>query len=299
MRVFVTGASGHIGSALLPELVNAGHEVVGLARSDSAAEAVSALGAQVQRGDLDDLDAVREAVGSADGVVHLAFKPLSGGGFEEAIAADLRAVTAISEALAGTGKPFVSTSGTMLVSLAGVRGRAGTEEDAFPAGPRIDAENTVIGSAGSGVRSAVVRLAPLVHSSLDAHGFTPGLIAIARAKGVSAYVGDGDNRWPAVHTLDAANLFRLALEKAPAGTRLHAVAEESMTFRDIAEAIGRRLDLPVKSIDAEEANAHFAYLAPFVGVDNHVSSALTRQVVGWEPKHPTWAEDLGADHYVK
>jgi nucleoside-diphosphate-sugar epimerase len=231
--------------------------------------------------------------------VHLAFKPLSGGGFEGAIAADLRAVTAIGEALAGTGKPFVSTAGTMLVSLAGVSGRAGTEEDAFPAGPRIDAENTVIGSADSAVRSAVVRLAPLVHSSLDTHGFTPGLIAIARAKGVSAYVGDGNNRWPGVHTSDAANLFRLALEKAPAGTRLHAVAEESMTFRGVAEVIGRRLDLPVKSITADEANTHFAYLAPFVGVDNHVSSALTRQVVGWEPKHPTWAEDLDADHYVK
>ena len=299
MRVFVTGASGHLGSALVPQLLERGHEVVGLARSDSAAKAVAELGAQVRRGDLDDVDELAEAVHEADGVAHLAFKPLSDADFAGAIAADLRAVTAIGEALAGTDKPFVATSAAMLIALFGVTGRAGTEADAFPGGPRIDTENAVIGLAERGVRSSIVRLPALVHSTLDLHGFTPTLISIARAKGVSAYVGDGENRWPAVHTRDAANLYRLALEQAPAGTRLHAIAEEGIPFREIAEAIGGQLNLPVKSIEPDEATEHFSYLAPFVGVDSHVSSALTRQVVGWEPKHETWVEDLEAGHYLK
>ena len=297
MRVLVTGASGHVGSALLPELLDAGHEVVGLVRTDAAAEAVAALGAEPLRGDLDDLDGLKKAAASADGVVHLAFKPLGDGDFAGAVASDLRAVAAIGEALAGTGKPFVGTTGTMLVSLAGVSGREGTEEDAFPAGPRIDAENLVIGLADRAVRSSIVRLAPLVHSPLDRHGFTPTLIAIARAKGVSAYVGDGSSRWPAVHTRDAARLYRLALEKAPAGARLHAIGDEGIAFRDIAGAIGRHLNVPVKSIDPAETDAHFTYLAPFVGVDNHVSSTRTRALLGWEPTHPNWMEDLDLGHY--
>ena len=297
MRVFVTGASGHIGSALVPELIQAGHEVVGLARSDAAAEAVARLGAEVRRGDIDDLDCLRDAAAESDGVVHLAFKPLGEGDFAGAIDSDLRAATAIGEALAGSGKPFVGTSPTMLVSLAGVTGRPGTERDAFPAGPRIDAENAVIALAERGVRSSVVRLAPLVHSQLDRHGLTPGLIAIARATGVSAYVGDGSNRWAAVHTLDAAHLYRLALERAPGGSRLHAVAEDGIAFREIAEVIGRHLDVPAKSIDPAEVPGHFAYLAPFVAVDNHMSSTLTRQAVGWQPTCPGWVEDLNEGRY--
>lgn len=297
MRVFVTGASGHIGSALVPELIEAGHEVVGLARSDAAAAAVARLGAEVRRGDIDDLDGLQQAAAEFDGVAYLAFKPLGEGDFAGSIASDLRAATAIGDALAGSGKPFVGTTATMLVSLAGVTGRPGTEQDAFPAGPRIDTENAVIALAERGVRSSIVRLAPLVHSTLDRHGFTPALIAIARATGVSAYVGDGSNRWPAVHTLDAAHLYRLALEQAPAGSRLHAVGDDGIAFREIAEVIGRHTDVPVKSIDPEEAAGQFTYLAPYAAIDNHMSSALTRRAVGWEPTHPGWVEDLNQGHY--
>lgn len=297
MRVFVTGPSGHLGSALLPELLTAGHEVVGLARSDASAEAVARLGAEVVRGDLDDLDGLRRTAAAADAVAHLAFKPLAGGGFAEAIASDLAAITAIGEALAGSGKPFVGTTATMLCALNGVSGRPATEEDAFPGGPRIDAENAVIALADRDVRSAIVRLAPLVHSTLDRRGFTRALIGTARDKGLSAYIGDGSNRWPAVHTRDVARLYRLALEKAPAGTRLHAAGDDGIAFRDIAEAIGRHLDVPVKSVSAEEAPAHFTYLAPFVGVDNPVSTVLTRRALDWEPTHPTWTEDLDEGHY--
>lgn len=296
MHVFVTGASGHLGSALLPQLIAAGHQVTGLARSDAAAEAVAGLGADVRRGDLDDLDGLREAAGAADGVVHLAFKPLGNGEFMAAIAADLATVTALGEALAGTGKPFVSTSPTMLTALGGITGRAGTEADAFPAGPRIDSENAVIALSENNVRSSVVRLAPLVHSELDRHGLTTGLVRIARATGVSAYVGEGANRWPAVHTQDAAHLYRLALENAPAGSRFHAAAEGGIAFREIAEQIGRRLNVPVKSIEPDQVAGHFDYLAPFVGLDNLVSSERTRRELGWEPAHRTWAQDL--DQYI-
>ncbi|MCO5973619.1 SDR family oxidoreductase [Actinoallomurus soli] len=297
MRVLVTGPSGHLGSALLPELLTAGHEVVGLARSDASAEAVTRLGAEVVRGDLDDLGGLRKAAATADAVAHLAFKPLAGGDFAGAIASDLAAVTAIGEALAGSGKPFVGTTATMMCALAGVSGRPATEEDAFPGGPRIDAENAVIALADHNVRSAIVRLAPLVHSTLDRTGFTRALIGIARAKGLSAYIGDGSNRWPAVHTRDAARLYRLALEKAPAGSRLHAAGDDGIAFRDIAEAIGRHLNVPVQPISAEDAPAHFTYLAPYVGVDNPVSTAITRRSLGWEPAHPSWIEDLDQGHY--
>jgi nucleoside-diphosphate-sugar epimerase len=298
MRVFITGASGHIGSAVVPELLEAGHEVVGLARSDRSAAVIGAAGAAVHRGDLDDLEGLQEAARQADGVIHLAFKHewMRTGDYAGAIAADRAAIDAIGEALEGTGKRLVTTSGTLMLTLAGIEGRAGTEADAIETGPRVDAENAVIAMAQRGVRSAVVRLPPLVHSDLDHHGFGPTLIGIARDTGVSGYPGDGSNRWPAVHTRDAATLYRLAIESAPAGTRLHAVADAGVPLREIAEAIGRKLDLPTASIAAEEM-AHFTFLAPFISRDNPTSSERTRDLLGWEPRHPGLLEDLRDSHY--
>src|SRR5215470_1600542 len=255
MRVFVTGASGHIGSAVVPELLQAGHQVVGLARSDGSAEALAAAGAEVRRGDLDDLIGLREAAAAAEGVIHLAFKHdlMAAGDYPAAIAADFAAITAIASALEGTGKPLVTTSGTLILTSAGITGRPGTEADFASNGPRVEAENFVIGLADHGGRSSIVRLPPIVHSSLDHHGFAHILIGTARRAGVSAYVGDGANRWPAVHTLDAARVYRLAMEDAPAGSRLHAVADEGVPFRDIAAAIGRGAGVPTASISASDA----------------------------------------------
>jgi nucleoside-diphosphate-sugar epimerase len=298
MRVFVTGASGHVGSALIPELLGAGHEVVGLARSDTSAAALAAAGVAAHRGDLDDLDGLRQAAAAADGVIHLAFKHESmvTGDYAGAADADLKALNALADALAGTGKPLVSTSGTLLLAQAAA-GRTGTETDAAESGPRIDSENAVIAFAGRGIRSSVVRLPPTVHSSLDHHGFIPTLIAIARDKGVSGYVGDGSNRWPAGHTLDAAHLYRLALESAPAGSRLHAVGDEGVPFREIAEVIGRRLGVPAVSIPAADAGEHFGFLGALVSIDNPTSSRLTQELLGWKPEHPGLIEDLEEDHY--
>jgi nucleoside-diphosphate-sugar epimerase len=283
----------------LRRVAAAGHQVVGLARSDSSATALTAAGAEVRRGDLDDLDGLRGAATAADGVVHLAFKheAMRSGDFPGAVAADLSAIEAIGAALEGSDKPFVSTSGTLMLTLAGITGRPGTEQDVLEAGPRIDAENTAVALAERRVRSSVVRLPPLVHSTLDHHGFGPTLIGIARETGLSGYVGDGSNRWPAVHTLDAARVYRLALEAAPAGSRLHAVADDGVPFRDIAEVIGRKLGLPSTSIAAEDANEHFSFLAAFVSLDNPTSSELTRQLLGWEPTHPGLIEDLDHGHY--
>lgn len=301
MRVFVTGASGHIGSALLPELLRAGHQVVGLARSDSSAEALAAAGVEVRRGNLDDLDGLHEAAAAADGVIHLAFKhdEMGAGNFSAAAAADLAATEALAAALDGTGKPLVTTSGTLMLALAGITGRPGTEADVVSDGPRVDAENFVIGLAGRGVRSSIVRLPPIVHSSLDHHGFAHILIAIARQTGVSGYVADGTNRWPAVHTLDAARLYLLALESASAGSRLHAVADEGIPFRDIAAAIGRGVGVPTASIPAPDAAERFAFLGAFVGMDNPASSEVTRKMFGWEPVRPGLIADLAQGHYFE
>lgn len=294
MDVFVTGATGHIGSAVVDELLEAGHRVTGLARTDQGAAALTAKGAAAHRGDLDDIDGLRAAAAAADGVVHLAFKH----GFEDFLGAaetDLRAVQAMGEALVGSDRPFVSTSGTLMLSLFG-QVSLGTEHDTVPGGPRVDSENAVIALAERGVRSSVIRLSPLVHSNLDHHGFAHHLINVARDTGKSAYIGDGANRWPAIHTLDAAHLYRLALEKAPAGTRLHGVADEGVPFRDIAGVIGRHLNVPAVSVPSEEAG-HFGFLALFAALDNPTSSAVTQKVLDWRPERPGLIADLDEGHY--
>ena len=300
MRVFVTGASGHIGSAVVPELLAAGHEVAGLARSDSSAAALTAAGAAVVRGRVEDLDVLRSAAADSDGIIHLAFNHelMRTGDLHGAAAADQVAVETMLDAIKGTDKPFVGTSGTLTLAFF-APGKLGTETDAFPGGPRIDCENLVIATAARGVRTSVIRLPPTVHSSLDHHGFVPTLIGIARAKGVSGYVGDGANRWPAGHTLDAARLYRMALESAPAGSRLHAVGDEGVPFREIAEAIGRNAGLPVASIAPEEADKHLGFLGGFAQLDNPTSSELTRKLLGWEPTHPGLIADMDEGHYFR
>jgi nucleoside-diphosphate-sugar epimerase len=302
MRVFVTGASGHLGSAVLPELLRAGHQVVGLARSDAAAAAIEKLGARARRGDLSDLDVLREEAAASDGVVHLAFRHdlMLSGDLAGAATVDLRALAALADGLDGSGKPLVGTSGTAMLAMGGVVGRPGTERDVFPGGGyRIDAENFVAGLASRGVRSSIVRLAPTVHSSLDHHGFITVIVAAARQHGYAAYVGEGANRWPAVHTLDAADLYRLALEKAPAGSRLHAAADEGVPFREIATAVDRNLGIPVRGIRPEEAEGYLGFLGSFAQMDNPASSAITRELLGWHPSRPGLIADLDAGHYFQ
>jgi len=298
MRVFVTGASGHIGSAVIPELQAAGHQIVGLARSDASAAALEARGVEVRRGDLDTLDVLHDASAAADGVIHLAFKhdAMVSGDLEAAAEADLAATRTIADALAGTGKPLVGTSGTGVLALANLQG-TGTEDVVLPGGYRVDTENLTVELAAQGIRTSVLRLPPTVHSSLDKHGFVPNLIGIARDKGVSGYIGDGANHWPAVHTLDAAHLYRLALEQAPAGSRLHAVDDEGVPLRQIAEAIGRHLGLPTASIAPENAGDHFGWFARFAALDNPTSSTRTRQLLDWKPEHSGLLADIDQGHY--
>jgi len=300
MRIFISGASGHIASAVIPELIAAGHQVVGLARSDASAAAVQALGADVQRGSLDDLDTLRNAVSSADGVIHLAFKhqEMNAGDLEGPLDADLAAIEAMGDAIAGTGKAFVGTSGTIPLAFGGVPGVA-TETDVLPAGPRIDAENAVIDLAGRGVRSSVVRLPAIVHSTLDHTGYTPALISLARQKGKAGYPGDGTNRWPAVHSHDAARLYRLAIEAAPAGSRLHAVGDEGVPFKEIAQTIGDNLGVPAVSITTDEIGDYFEFLAFFAPLDNPASSTLTQQLLNWHPTQLGLIDDLNEGHYFQ
>jgi nucleoside-diphosphate-sugar epimerase len=299
MRVFVTGASGHIASAVIPELIANGHQVIGLARSDSSAAAVAALGAEVRRGDLDDLDGLREAASGADGVIHLAFKheALQTGDFMGAVASDMAATQALGGALEGTGRPLVTTGGTLMLALGGISGRAGTEDDQISGGPRTDAANYVIDLARHGVRSSVVRLAPMVHSDLDHHGFTTALIGFARDNGSAAYIGDGANRWPAAHTRDIGELYRLAVEKAPAGSTLHGVGDEGISFKQIAETIADRLGVATRTVTPEQAPDALGFLAAFAGLDNPTSNAKTRALLGWTPTHPGWVEDVRNGHY--
>ncbi|MGW2702876.1 SDR family oxidoreductase [Streptomyces sp. NPDC001340] len=296
MRVFVTGATGFVGSAVVPELVAAGHEVVGLARSDEAEASLKSAGAEAYRGSLDDPEGLARAAAAADGVIHLAFIH----DFTDIYAAgatDLRAIEAMGAALTGSGKPFLVTSGTGIVRADG--DGAVTEEDGpAPGGHRTASEEATLALVERGVRACLVRLAPSVHGRGD-QGFVPRLIGIARAKGVSAYVGDGANRWTGVHRSDAARLYRLALESAPAGTRLHATDEEGVPFRDIAAVIGRHLDVPVVSMPVEGAQDHFGWLGRFAGADCPSSSARTRGLLGWEPQGPGLLADLDEGHYFE
>jgi nucleoside-diphosphate-sugar epimerase len=305
MRIFVTGASGWIGSAVVPELIGAGHQVIGLARSDASTAALATAGAEVQHGTLDDLDTLRHAAAASDGVIHLAFKHdiAFSGDFQGAADADRRAVETFGAALAGSDRPLVIASGTLGLAP----GRVATERDghgpdpavaAWGAGPqtrRATAE-LVLSLASRGVRSSVVRLPPTNHGDGD-NGFIAALVGIARQQCVSGYIGEGTNRWPAVHRLDSAHLFRLALEHAPAGSTLHAVADEGVPTRDIAEVIGRHLDLPVVSVSPQDAGEHFAWLADFLAVDSPASSALTKERMEWEPTHPGLIDDLDEGHY--
>lgn len=297
MKVFVTGASGHVGSALVPELLRAGHQVVGLARSDTSAAKLAGLGATVQRGDLDDLDGLRKGAAEADAVIHLAFKheEMFAGNYQGAIDADLTVVRAFIDELAGTDKALIGTGGTLQYSGLG---RTATEEDRVADdGSRGTARNLIVDAQD--VRGAVVVLPPTVHSELDTAGFIPLLVNIARSTGISGYPGDGGNRWSAVHTLDAARLYRLAVDKAPAGAVLHAIAEEAVPLREIAEVIGRKLNVPVESIPAERAVEHFGPLANMVARDTPTSAARTKALLGWETKEPGLLADLEAGFYFE
>ncbi|MEU5512903.1 MULTISPECIES: SDR family oxidoreductase [Streptomyces] len=309
MRVFVTGGTGHSGSFIIPELIAAGHEVTGLARSDTAAAALSALGAKIRRGDLQDLDGLKEAAADSDGVIHVAHRQdlLPSGGMAAVAAAELPVMLAYGEALAGTGKPLVAAGSIGSPGTGTHLGRSGTEEDpALPVGDehrgtlraRNVVESAVIGLAEQKVRSSVVRIANIMHSTTD-RGFLPMLIALAKEKGFAGYPGDGANRWNAVHARDAACLFRLALEKGPAGSYWHAVEDGGIPFREIAEAIGSRLGLPAVSVPLDEliVPAHFGFLTNIVTQSYPTSNLITRRTLGWEPAQPRLLADLDNGHY--
>jgi len=295
MRIFVTGATGWIGTAVVPELIAAGHRVVGLARSDDAAAALVSLGADVWRGQLDDPASLRDGAAESDGVIHLAYHH-DFSRIEEAAQTDLAAINAIGEALEGTDRPFVVASGTLGLAP----GRVSTERDAADPAihPRVANAQAALSLAARGVRSMIVRLAPTVHGTGD-HGFVATLVDIARARRESGYIEDGTNRWPAVHRFDAARLIRLGLDEAPAGSVLHATAEEGVPTRAIAEAIGRGLDLPVVSVPRDRAGEHFGWLGRFFGADAPASSAITQELLAWRPSQPGLIADIDAGHYFQ
>jgi nucleoside-diphosphate-sugar epimerase len=297
MRVFVTGATGFIGSAIVPELINAGHQVLGLTRSEAGAKSLLAAGAQVHRGDLDDLESLRKGADMSDGVIHTAFIH-DFSKFQEVCEVDRRVIEALGLVLAGSDRPLLITSGTGIANSS--PGHVAIEEDAPDIShpiPRVATEQAAASVAGKGVRVGVMRL-PQVHNTYK-QGLITYAIELARQKGVSAYVGEGRNRWPAVHVLDAARLYRLALEKLVPGTRYHAVAEEGVPMRDIAEVIGRGLKVPVISVSSEEAPAHFGWLAAFAGRDLPASSALTQERLAWRPTGPGLIADLEQMRYYE
>jgi len=294
MRILVTGASGWVGSASVKELVSAGHQVLGLARNDEAAAKITQLGAEAVRGSLDDLASLRSAAAQAEGVVHLGYNH----DFSQMAAAaqtDRAAIEVFADVLQGTGGPLLIASGTLGLAP----GRVGREDDIpnVSVHPRIANATYTVGLADRGIRSMVLRLAPTVHGAGGDHGFVAVLARIAREKGVSAYLGEGHNRWPGVNRLDAGKLVRLAIDKAPPGSVLHAVAEEGIATRDIATALGQFLDVPVESIPVERAQQHFDWLGMFFGADAPASSARTRSLLGWEPTHATLLEDIAGGHY--
>jgi nucleoside-diphosphate-sugar epimerase len=294
MRVFVTGASGWVGSALVPELVRSGHEVVGLARSEASMTALALSGAQARRGSLEDLDSLREGAAESDGVVHLAFIH-DFSQYDAANEVDRQAITAMGAALEGSGRPLVVASGVPTTA----ERRPATEADPpSPGFPRSEASALTVDLASSGVRSSVVRLPPTVHGRGD-HGFISMIVGVARQRGVSGYTGDGSNVWPAVHCSDAAGLFRLALEGAAAGSTWHAVADEGVPTRAIAEVIARHLDVPVVSIAPDDAGEHFGWIGMVWGADIPATSAFTRERLGWQPTGPSLVQDLEAGHYFE